>query len=162
MAFGISIIRSIAATTVVCDYRGLILDVECRWLGSVHNAKMFVNSGINRKQQNSQFPKTYQCIFPGITLIPNYIIVDPANPLTPFCMKELDTTCSSNAEVVFNNLIRSGRNSAEYDFGRLTTRSSILTRKMDLKLDNIPTVCFVFQMLVLCYTIFVNIITYIK
>ena len=76
-------------------------------------------------------------------------------------MKELDTTCSSNAEVVFNNLIRSGRNSAEYDFGRLTTRSSILTRKMDLKLDNIPTVCFVFQMLVLCYTIFVNIITHI-
>ena len=47
---------------VVCDYRGLFLNVECRWPGSVHDAKMFANSGIYRKLQNSQLPKTYQCI----------------------------------------------------------------------------------------------------
>ena len=60
-------------------------------------------------------------------------------------MKELDT-CSSNAEVVSNNLLRSARNPVEFAFARLKARRSILTRKTDLKLDNIPTVmyaCFV-------------------
>ena len=62
-------------------------------------------------------------------------------------MKEVDT-CSSNAEVVFNNLLRRAGNPVECAFGRLKTRWSILTRKMDLKLDNIPTViyaCFVLR-----------------
>ena len=103
---------------------------------------MFANSGINRKLQNSQLPKTYQCILPGMTPVPIYIIGDLVYPL--FCMKELDT-CSNKAEVVFNNLLRSARN-LECAFGRLKARWSIVTRKMDLKLDNIPTViyaCFV-------------------
>ena len=106
---------------------------------------MCANSSINRKLQNSQLPKTYQCILPGMVPVPNYIIGDPAYPLIPFCLKKLDT-CSSNAEVLFNNLLRSARNTVECAFGRLKARWSILTRKMDLKLDNIPTViyaCFV-------------------
>ena len=106
---------------------------------------MFDNSGINRKLQNSQLPRTYQCILPGMTPVPYYIICDPAYPLTPFCMKELDT-CSSNAELDFNNLLRSARNPVECAFRRLKARWSIFTQKMDLKLDNIPTViyaCFV-------------------
>ena len=106
---------------------------------------MFANSGINRKLQNSQLAKAYQCILPGMTPLPNYIIGDPAYPLTPFCIKELDTR-SSNAEVIFNNLLRSATNPVECAFGRLKARWSILTLKMDLKLDNIPTViyaCFV-------------------
>ena len=117
---------------------------------------MFANSGINRKLQNSQLPKAYQCILPGMTPLPNYIIGDPAYPLTPFCVKELDT-CSSNAEVVFNNVLRSARNPVECAFGRLKARWFILTRKMDLKLDNLPTVIYV------CFVLhnFVNIITHI-
>ena len=50
---------------------------------------MFVISGINRKLKYSQLPKTYQCILPGTTPVPNYTD-DPAYPLTPFCIKELD------------------------------------------------------------------------
>ena len=77
--------------------------------------------------------------------VPNCIIGDPAYPLTPFYMTQLHT-CSSNAEVVFNKLLRSARNPVESAFARLKASCSILTRKMNLKLDNIPTViyaCFV-------------------
>ena len=52
-------------------------------------------------------------------------------------MKELDI-CSSNAEVVFNNLLCSTRNPVECASGRLKTRSSMLTQKIDLKLGHIP------------------------
>ena len=30
----------------VCDYKGGFMDVECTWLGSVHNTKVFENSSI--------------------------------------------------------------------------------------------------------------------
>ena len=123
----------------VCDYHGLILDVECKQLGSVHHAKMFANSGINRKLQNSQLRKNYQYILPGMTSVPNYIIGVPAYPLTTFCIKELDT-CSRNVELVLNNLLHSARIPAECAFGRLKARWSILTQK----LDNIPTVIYAY------------------
>ena len=60
-------------------------------------------------------------------------------------MKEYDT-CTSNEQVVFNNMLRSARNQIECAFGRLKARWSILTTKVDFKLEAIPTIiyaCFV-------------------
>ena len=60
-------------------------------------------------------------------------------------MKEYKS-CKTNSQVIFNNLLREARNPIECAFGRLKARWSILTRKMDLKLETIPVVvmaCFV-------------------
>lgn len=60
-------------------------------------------------------------------------------------MKEY-RSCKTNSEVMFNNILREARNPIECAFGRLKARWSILTRKMNLKLENIPVVvlaCFV-------------------
>ena len=62
----------------VCDYHGLFLDVDYTWASSVYDAKMFVNSEINRKLQNSRLPKTPQCILPSTTPVLSCIIGDPA------------------------------------------------------------------------------------
>lgn len=60
-------------------------------------------------------------------------------------MKEYQT-CATNEEVVFNSMLRSARNQVECAFGRLKVRWGFLTRKVDLKLEMVPTVaysCFV-------------------
>ena len=60
-------------------------------------------------------------------------------------MKEYDT-CASNEQVMFNALLRAARNPIECAFGRLKARWSILTKKVDLKIESVPVVvyaCFV-------------------
>ena len=129
----------------VCDSNGQFMDVECRWPGSVHDAKVFANSSICKNLNNGQLPITYIPVLPGCSAVPNYLIGDPAYPLTQFCLKEYQT-CSNNGQVIFNNMLRSARNQVECAFGRLKARWRFLTRQVDLKFDSVPTViysCFV-------------------
>ena len=129
----------------VCDYRGYFMDVECMWPKSVHDAKVFTNSSINKKMREGKLPTTYQTPVAGRAKVPNYLIGDPAYPLLPFCMKQYKT-CTCNEEVIFNNLLRAALNPIECAFGRLKTRWAILTRKIDFKLETIPKLvyaCFV-------------------
>ena len=91
--------------------------------------------------KTGQLPNTFITLLPGYEAIPNYLIGDPAYPLTPFYMKEYQT-CVINEEVVFNNMPRSARNQVECAFGRLKVRWGFLTRKVDLKLEMVPTVAY--------------------
>ena len=102
----------------VCDSRGRFMVVECKWPRSVHDAKVFANSAISKNLRDNLLPITYSTLLPGQDPIPSYLIGDPADPLTPYSMKEYQS-CSSNSEVVFNNLLRSARNQVECSFGRL-------------------------------------------
>jgi hypothetical protein len=129
----------------VCDSKGYFMDVECKWPGSVHDAKVFANSSVCASLNNAKLPITYIPLLPGYEPIPNYIIGDPAYPLTRFCVKEYQS-CTSNAQVIFNSMLRSARNQVECAFGRLKARWGFLSRKVDLKFESIPTVvysCFI-------------------
>ena len=129
----------------VCDFKGTFMDVDCRWPGSVHDAKVFANSQIGVKLRNHAMPITEQVIVPGRGKVPNYLIGDPAYPLTPYCMREFEK-CTKDSEVIFNTMLRSTRNPVECAFGRLKARWSVLTKKIDLALEYLPIViyaCFV-------------------
>ena len=129
----------------VCDYRGVYLDVDCRWPGSVHDAKVFSNSIINAMLREGTLPIVYKSLVPGRDKIPSLLLADPAYTLLPYCMKEF-ATCTTNEQVVFNNLLRSSRNQVESAFGRLKARWQILNTKINLRLENVPQVihaCFV-------------------
>ena len=110
----------------VCDYKGMFMDIDCKWPGSVHNANVFSNSSIGTKLRNYQMPITYQEIVPGRGKVPNYLIGDPANPLITYCVKEYETF-SSNSQVLFNSVLRSARNPVECAFGRLKAQWRKLT-----------------------------------
>lgn len=129
----------------ICDSRGYFMDVDCKWPGSVHDAKVFANSTINHKMNVGQLPKTFIALLPGYEAIPNYLIGDPAHPLTPLFIKEYQT-CTTNEEVVFNNMFCSARNHVECAFGRLKVWWGFLTWKVDRKFEMVPMVaysCFV-------------------
>ena len=129
----------------VYDSSGRFMDIECKWPGSVHDAKLFANSKINENLQTGNIPDTALTVLPGYDAISNYLIGDPVYPLTSYCIKEI-TSCSKNEEVIFNNMLRSARSQVECAFGRLKARWGFLRKKIDLKIETVPKViysCFV-------------------
>ena len=105
----------------ICNAKGKFIDIDCRWPGSFHDAKVFANSTITRKFREGSLAGTLPEVSPGYGAVPNYLIADPANPLTHFCMKEYHS-CSNNQQVIFNNMLRSARKTIECLFGRLKAR----------------------------------------
>ena len=125
-------------------HKGYFMDVDCRWPGSCHDAKVYVNSSINRKMQHKDVSSIYKQINPGEAKTTNYLIGNTAYPLTSFCMKERES-CKSNAQTVFNSMLRKEQNPIECAYGLLKARCGILNKKIDFKLESIPTViltCF--------------------
>ena len=127
----------------VCDYKDYFMDFDCRWPGSCYDA--CANSNVNRKMQHKEIPIIYKQIIPGeAAKVANYLIGDSAYPLTSFCMKEHEY-CKSNAQTVFNSVFREARKPIECANGRLKARWGILSKKIDFKLESIPTInlkCF--------------------
>ena len=129
----------------VCDHEGKFLDVDCSWPGSVHDAKVFANSGINKLFQEKKLPNVERKLNENDIAVPPVVLGDPAYPLLPSVLKEF-ATCNSNEEVIFNQMLRSVRNQVECAFGRLKGRWRILNRPIDLAIEHVPTIiyaCFV-------------------
>ena len=116
------------------------MNVECMWLGSVHDAKVFANSFINKELCNKNIPVIYQAISHNHIMVPNYLIGDPTYPLIPYCMKEY-TYCKNNEQVIFNVMLRSAQNPIECAFGRLKARWQILTKPITLKICSFHYLC---------------------
>ena len=127
----------------------------CLWMSNVGGQEVSMTqkcSSIKAKLRSNKLSTTFETPVPGGVKIPNYLISDPAYLLLPFCMKEFET-CSSNEQVVFNNMLRSARNPVECAFGRLKAIWAILTTKVDIKLESLPTsiyACFVLSNYSLC------------
>ena len=82
-----------------------------------------------------ELPTVLQALSENTGKILNYLVGDPAYSLTLYCMKEYDQ-CSTNTEVIYNNILRRARNPTECAFCRLKY----------IKLENVPAViyaCFV-------------------
>ena len=125
----------------ICDEKELFTDVDISWRGSLQDARVFANSGVNKKFQEKLLPGVYRELIPGHFPVSQVLLGDPAYPLLPNLMKDY-TYCSSDEQVVFNQMLRSARNQIECAYGRLKARWRILNRPMDVKIDQVPLVVF--------------------
>ena len=129
----------------VCDWKGMFIDVEVKWPGSVHDGRVFGNSRINRLLREEKLPMLYNEFLPGYDRMPVILIGDPAYPVLPYCMKEY-ANARNNEEVIFHNMLQSARNPIECAFGRLKARWQILNKRIDMGLVLVPNIvyaCFV-------------------
>ena len=125
----------------ICDAYGKFTNVEVKWPGSVHDARVFANSSVQKNFTDKKFPMFYKELLPGEQPVSQLLLGDPAYPLLPHVMKEYDT-CNSNEQVIFNQMLRSARNQIECAFGRLKARWRILTRPMDIPTERLPIIIF--------------------
>ena len=59
--------------------------------------------------------------------------------MTSFCKKKHQSD-KSNAQTVFKSMLREARNPTECAYGHLKARWGILNKKIDFKLQSIPTI----------------------
>ena len=119
----------------VCDHEGCFIDVDCSWPGSVHDAKIFSNSSINKLFQEQDLSGLIRKLTDNDeTMVGSVLLGDPAYPLLPGMLHEL-STCASDGEVIFNMTLRSVRNHIECTFGWLKARWRILNRPIDLGIE---------------------------
>ena len=117
--------------------KGLFLDVDIKWPGSVHDERVFANSRLNRLLREERLPMCYKEVLPGHEKIRVTLLGDPVLSLLPYCMKEFPNA-HSNEEVIFN-MLQSARNQIECAYGHLKARCQILNKRIDSWLKFILT-----------------------
>ena len=110
----------------VCDFKYRFMDVVIKWPGSVHDARIFSNSNINRKFRENESFKCQKQIVDDEMPVPVCILGDPAYPLLPFLMKEFPGSGNSVQQQYFGWRLSSARMVIECAFGRLKGRFGIL------------------------------------
>ena len=85
----------------VVDNLGHFTEVYIRWLGRVHDARVFVNSLYKRGQDGTLFPDWKDTIYGAE--VPLLVLGDPAYPLLSWLMKAFsDNSSLSCQQKTFN------------------------------------------------------------
>ena len=109
----------------MCDYKYCFQDVVIKWLGSVQEARIFLNSSINRMLQKKNNTTLWKDIGRW-NPVPVLLLGDPTYPLLPFLLKEFSVGGRNEREKFFSYKLSSARIPIENSFHRLTHHSPVL------------------------------------
>ena len=126
----------------VCNYNYIFTDVNVKWPGSVHDGRIFANSGINKKLRSGFIPPCPRRILDDGEPVPVCLLADPAYPLLPYIMKALPGGGCTDEERFFGWRLSSARIVIECAFGRLKARFRALQRDMDIEIPYLQYVVF--------------------
>lgn len=121
----------------VVDPRYRFWDINVGWPGSVHDARVFVNSSLFKDgDRGVLFPN--QMVKYHHVDVPLLIIGDSAYPLLEWLMKPYsDTGRLTSQQLNFNYQLSRARNVSENAFGRLKARWRCLLKRNDSSLENV-------------------------
>ena len=89
----------------VCDYNGKFIDVDIRWPGETHDAKVFSYSSINKHLQEQKHPYLCRTLLPGRDKVGLLLLGVAAYPILPHVMKEF-ATCTIDAGYIQSDVAR--------------------------------------------------------
>lgn len=132
---------SINAQCIV-DHQYLFVDVYVGWPGRCHDARVFHNSPVcvRAAEGDPLFPISPRAIS-GDDEVPTVLIGDPAYPLTEYLMKAYRNTANiTEQQRHFNYRLSRARMVVEKAFGHLKGRWRVLIKRMEARIDNVPTI----------------------
>ncbi|XP_067671679.1 uncharacterized protein [Haliotis asinina] len=123
----------------VCDDKYIFRDTNIGWPGRVHDARVFSNSEIFQKGEESRlFPKWYKkvSLSDKDVQLPVVILGDPAYPLRSWLLKPFPNRGAlSSSQRVFNSRLSSARMTIENSLGRLKGRWRCLQKRLDVGVE---------------------------
>lgn len=119
----------------ICDFDMIFMDLVVGWPGSVHDARVFRNSGLHERGiTHTLFPTTTSCRFACGMRVPWCILGDSAYPLLSWLLTPFKDNGHLSSEYRFYNYVHSStRMVIERAFGRLKCRWAILKDRCDTR-----------------------------
>ena len=75
----------------ICNHNRKFINVEIKWPGSVHDARVFANSEVPKNYSEKKFNLFYKELLPDEEWVPQVLLIDPGYPFLPYIVKENDT-----------------------------------------------------------------------
>ena len=121
----------------VVDRNLLFTDLYIGWPGSVHDARVLVNSALYSRCSSKEWLKG-DTVCVGNSQLPTFLIGDSLLPwlLKPFSM----SPTLSRSQKTYNYRLCRGRVVVELAFGRLKARWRRLLKRNDMLMTNVPNV----------------------
>ena len=123
--------------------------VNIKWSGSVHDARIFSYSKLNKMLKDAEIPHCSKVIIEGESLVPICLLGHPAYTFTIYHERISEWGKNAGKKGLFCCRLSSARMVILCAFGRLKARFGCLRRDMDISLDDLP---FLYLLILFCLT----------